>query len=854
MASTSANVCLVCKDAMDRVDCGPNVTLPSVGRVHMKCFRCQVCNVPLNLTTFRFENHAMFLTCSNHTSSDTAEISGAVTKFKGRFCPAALLTEYQNTNTLNAERAVHAVDCGSSYIETSSDRFMAELRTFQSIILAKSQIKECFQDVPPKTNCITSNHLNTNKLCECDEKFWIEIPAQYDLTPIEIELHEDDIYRVHFSGYDHWNYYTVEDGAGPCILSFKQEVTSGTREHFRILVRGYCHIAHGLLQPTAITANRYERDEVVRAVGKEMGFTNPFVTVSHHRAKRELLKLDEAFFKRQFKVGVVYLKEFQSNEEEIFSNQPDSPRFEDFLRLLGKRVTLKGFKGFRGGLDAISNQTGTESVYTTWRGSEFMFHVSTLLPYSYEDLQQLQRKRHIGNDIVCVVFLDGPTVRFRPSCIKSHFLHVFIVVRPVAGGGYNVALVAKNGVQLFGAQCSPDYVFQRDNAFRDFILCKIVNGQHAAYNASKFKIMIERTRHQMLGDLVQKFRMDTESKKRECHMENGRGTWLPFGAVRPQSPLLDAVFERYENANKLGKDLENEYVSSTITELCDVVIVAGKSKSLLFGIRAIMAVRCRVFQKLLVNAPLHDFDSRLLRPKERREYNLNPGDYPRKKGSTSIHGEKHKITLPKVTVEEFNCKVMSVVLQYIHTGSCYIVTSHLPSLIAAADRFDLPELREACLKILPSAISFDTIIDMLNAMEFFIQYKSVKSMLQKLLEFIDQNIRDVLSLPSFCNLSEHVLQLVFARDLDIDEIAKFNAAIRWGKNFCAKQEGRDMKTVLQQLVNKIQFHLIKPRELMQVVYPAGVVPDHKLIVALAFQADPRSVEGIKGAPVLEHTV
>ena len=32
-----------------------------------------------------------------------------------------------------------------------------------------------------------------------------------------------------------------------------------------------------------------------------------------------------------------------------------------------------------------------------------------------------------------------------------------------------------------------------------------------------------------------------------------------------------------------------------MTELCDVVIVAGKKKSLLFGIRAIMAVRCRYF-------------------------------------------------------------------------------------------------------------------------------------------------------------------------------------------------------------------------------------------------------------------
>ena len=53
----------------------------------------------------------------------------------------------------------------------------------------------------------------------------------------------------------------------------------------------------------------------------------------------------------------------------------------------------------------------------------------------------------------------------------------------------------------------------------------------------------------------------------------------------------------------------------------------------------------------------------------------------------------------------------------------------------------------------------------------------------------------VLSLPSFCNLSEHVLQLVFARDLDIDEIAKFNAAIRWGKNFCSKHEGRQWLNV-----------------------------------------------------------
>lgn len=33
-----------------------------------------------------------------------------------------------------------------------------------------------------------------------------------------------------------------------------------------------------------------------------------------------------------------------------------------------------------------------------------MFHVSTFLPYTVGDTQQLQRKRHIGNDIVAIVF------------------------------------------------------------------------------------------------------------------------------------------------------------------------------------------------------------------------------------------------------------------------------------------------------------------------------------------------------------------------------------------------------------------------------------------------------------------
>ncbi len=73
--------------------------------------------------------------------------------------------------------------------------------------------------------------------------------------------------------------------------------------------------------------------------------------------------------------------------------------------------------------------TGLHSVYTHWRGIEVMFHVSTLLPYEKNDPQKLQRKRHVGNDIVCVVFLEADSTDFSPACIKSHFLHTFILVQ-----------------------------------------------------------------------------------------------------------------------------------------------------------------------------------------------------------------------------------------------------------------------------------------------------------------------------------------------------------------------------------------------------------------------------------------
>ncbi len=49
-------------------------------------------------------------------------------------------------------------------------------------------------------------------------------------------------------------------------------------------------------------------------------------------------------------------------------------------------------------------QTGTESVFTVFRQREIMFHVSTKLPFTDGDIQQVQ-DLNTGFNIVC--YTDG---------------------------------------------------------------------------------------------------------------------------------------------------------------------------------------------------------------------------------------------------------------------------------------------------------------------------------------------------------------------------------------------------------------------------------------------------------------
>jgi len=176
------------------------------------------------------------------------------------------------------------------------------------------------------------------------------------------------------------------------------------------------------------------------------------------------------------------------------------------LDCIGDRVPLNGFTGFSGGLDTKSDSTGIESIYSVHRGHEIMFHVSTMLPYFPKDTQQVERKRHLGNDVVLVIFKESPEDSFPAHTISSQFNHAFIIVQPESGGKYRIASANKFGVKPYGPFIPEGMLFERGLKLREFFLTKVVNAERAAMSAPDFRQRLAKTREILLRDVIDAFK------------------------------------------------------------------------------------------------------------------------------------------------------------------------------------------------------------------------------------------------------------------------------------------------------------------------------------------------------------
>lgn len=162
-----------------------------------------------------------------------------------------------------------------------------------------------------------------------------------------------------------------------------------------------------------------------------------------------------------------------------------------------------------------------------------------------------------------------------------------------------------------------------------------MNGERASYSAPKFARMQERTRSQMLEDIVANLANHAETG--QIPKPYRRGSWRPIGKfykailsfsqprkcdgnfnsqntkicliffcighMRPSSPLLDSVRDQFEDYDQLAKDFTRVFLNLEPSclqnaQLFDVVFLVGQSKqkARFIGVRAILGVRSRVFQ------------------------------------------------------------------------------------------------------------------------------------------------------------------------------------------------------------------------------------------------------------------
>ncbi|XP_058856694.1 rap1 GTPase-activating protein 2-like isoform X5 [Acipenser ruthenus] len=332
-------------------------------------------------------------------------------------------------------------------------------------------------------------------------------------------------YRKHFLGKEHMNFYCSGSSLGNLILSLKYEEVEN-QEYLRIILRSKVKTLHDRISLAGL-CKLPSIPQIAKALCDDVTGLK-FNPVLYPRASQLIVTYDEHEVNNTFKFGVVYQKSGQISEEQLFGNNEESPAFEEFLNLLGDKIQLQDFKGFRGGLDVTHGQTGAESVYTVFKDREIMFHVSTKLPYTEGDTQQLQRKRHIGNDIVAAVFQEENTP-FVPDMIASNFLHAYIVVQvedPCTDHtSYKVSVTAREDVPPFGPSLPNPAVFKKGPEFREFLLTKLINAENACYKSDKFAKLEGRTRAALIDNLHDEIHSQTMAMlglgSDEDKLENG---------------------------------------------------------------------------------------------------------------------------------------------------------------------------------------------------------------------------------------------------------------------------------------------------------------------------------------------
>ncbi|EFC38122.1 hypothetical protein NAEGRDRAFT_81714 [Naegleria gruberi] len=211
----------------------------------------------------------------------------------------------------------------------------------------------------------------------------------------------------------------------------------------------------------------YENDNLTKSVHKafrsllnNIGFLSGTSRASfslvnaNGRFYRSLKQLDKLTERETIKVGLIYVANQQEAQKDILKNDETSGSriYKEFVQSLGWDADMRTHGGFMGGLDE-NLTTGNTAPYYSNATTEVIFHDVTRMPTKVNDSQQIQKKRHVGNDFVHIVWSEHDR-DYKPWTIPSQFNFVHICVYPYQRHKetylFRVRIYTKPEVPLFG--------------------------------------------------------------------------------------------------------------------------------------------------------------------------------------------------------------------------------------------------------------------------------------------------------------------------------------------------------------------------------------------------------------------
>ncbi|KAG3201744.1 hypothetical protein JG687_00003181 [Phytophthora cactorum] len=229
------------------------------------------------------------------------------------------------------------------------------------------------------------------------------------------------------------------------------------------------------------------------------------------KLERSLKHLDKSPTRETMKIGVIYVGKKQHTQQELLHNEKGSRAYELFLAQLGWKVDMQTHRGFVGGLDtnpkSLSN--GESTLYYASSHSEVIYHVVTMMPTKPSDPQQIDKKRHVGNDYVHIVWSDNATQNYDPSTITSHFNDVQIVIYPLRKaqrGLFLIKIHTKDKVPPFGPLQSGMVAHQVDLA--RLVRQTAMNANRVCRSQTMLYVRPYPTRKKLVDEIVERYAVE----------------------------------------------------------------------------------------------------------------------------------------------------------------------------------------------------------------------------------------------------------------------------------------------------------------------------------------------------------